>query len=416
MAFIRYRRQTADSSATSGSRFQNRKNAVADQLDKRSYKNRKIAAYCEWAGSALGVIYCSLRTASLFTGAGYVICTLLLIAIGVASMFCETYSTITHQHKKLYRFAVYFSGLYVAFLDYNICSLVVFDLVYVILHFLTGIHDVLYVSSSAAFISGLLLAVYGFVHAHRPVIVPYSLHTHSADPSVTQKTTPCRIVQLSDLHVGPVIGSRYLSKVVEMTNAQHPDMVVVTGDIFNHGHADECADPDEAARVLSQIKAPMGVFAITGNHDARGDDPEFRRFLNLAHFQLIDDETVDTGAALLVGRCGIHGSRLTRKSLSSLLPQLPADKPVIVLDHDPHHIPEDSTKEVDLVLCGHTHAGQFFPCTFILHRYYGDKSFHGYGTWGHTQSIVSAGCGFFQVPVRVLSNSEIVVIDLNKDK
>lgn len=63
------------------------------------------------------------------------------------------------------------------------------------------------------------------------------------------------------------------------------------------------------------------------------------------------------------------------------------------------------------MLCGHTHKGQFFPATFFTRLAYGKKDFYGFAKREETQSIVSAGTGYFQMPMRIGSNSEIVLIE-----
>ena len=101
-----------------------------------------------------------------------------------------------------------------------------------------------------------------------------------------------------------------------------------------------------------------------------------------------------------------------RKSLAEILPKERGKKPEIVLDHNPGGIEEAIKNKVALVLCGHTHKGQFFPATFFTRRAYGKKDFYGFAKREETQSIVSAGTGYFQMPMRIGSNSEIILIEI----
>ena len=73
-------------------------------------------------------------------------------------------------------------------------------------------------------------------------------------------------------------------------------------------------------------------------------------------------------------------------------------------------IGEGVEQNADLVLCGHTHKGQFFPATLFTKLAYGARGFYGHTITGHTHSIVSAGAGYFQLPMRIGTNSELVVI------
>ncbi len=83
-----------------------------------------------------------------------------------------------------------------------------------------------------------------------------------------------------------------------------------------------------------------------------------------------------------------------------------------MLDHNPGGIKEAIENKVSLVLCGHTHKGQFFPATLFTRFAYGKKDFYGYAQREETQSIVSAGAGYFQMPMRIGSDSEIVLIEV----
>lgn len=87
-------------------------------------------------------------------------------------------------------------------------------------------------------------------------------------------------------------------------------------------------------------------------------------------------------------------------------------QPVLVLDYDPAGIPEAQKERADLVLCGHTHDGRFFLCTLITRYWYGKEHCHGIHREGHTSWIISSGTGFFQTPVRVGTDSEIILIQL----
>lgn len=99
-----------------------------------------------------------------------------------------------------------------------------------------------------------------------------------------------------------------------------------------------------------------------------------------------------------------------RKSLAERLSGLPSDKPKIVIDHNPMGIGEGVDQGANLVLCGYTHKGQFFQATLFTRLAYGKRGFYGHTTTEHTHSIVSVGSGYFQIPIRIGTNSEIVVI------
>jgi len=88
------------------------------------------------------------------------------------------------------------------------------------------------------------------------------------------------------------------------------------------------------------------------------------------------------------------------------------EKPRIVVDHNPLGIKEAADNKIDLVLCGHTHKGQFFPTNVFTKLAYGKQGYYGYYQDGGTQSVVYSGAGYFQMPMRIGSNSEIVVLNI----
>ena len=101
-----------------------------------------------------------------------------------------------------------------------------------------------------------------------------------------------------------------------------------------------------------------------------------------------------------------------RRPLSLIASSYPHYRPLIVVDHNPQGIDEAAAYGADLVLCGHTHRGQMFPVTLFTQWAYGTKRFWGQHQFGQTHAIVSAGCGVFQLPIRLGTDNEVVSIDL----
>ena len=249
--------------------------------------------------------------------------------------------------------------------------------------------------------AGLLL--YGSLHARHLTTVTYTVPLASVKASV-------RVVLLSDLHVGLFIGSRYLDRVVRRVNQLHPDLVLIAGDLFD-GYLPEDDTLHAVSQALRRLNAPMGTYAVTGNHDPDVSDGRFQHFLQAAGIRLLDNAACVLEGVTLVGRAGIVDTPQRRKPLAPMLRGLPA-QPVVVIDHDPQGIREAAACDVDLVVCGHTHKGQFFPLTWLTRLANGGEYFYGAGVHGHTRYIISAGTGFFSLPVRIGTDSEVVLIQL----
>lgn len=203
--------------------------------------------------------------------------------------------------------------------------------------------------------------------------------------------------------------------MVSRVNSLSPDMVVIVGDTFNNGYVEECRKLDTISVLLRTLQTRDGICAVLGNHDPVFTDENMQRFFKEANIRLLYNEVKLCPLFDLVGRNDLlHCKWLaeSRTPLKELLPAEPRKKPVIVLDHNPEGINEAVECGVDLVLCGHTHKGQFFPATYFTRLFHGKNLFYGQAAFGKTQTIISAGTGYFQLPIRVGTNSEIIEIIL----
>lgn len=245
------------------------------------------------------------------------------------------------------------------------------------------------------------VTVYGFAHARSLSVKEYTVPL----PGEGQNF---KLALLSDIHVGVYVDLKQLHKIISAVNRAGADMVVMAGDTFDQDAFGRC----DLAAVRSELLAlePKGrIYAVLGNHDPHSPCEEVREFFRDAGIELLIDRCLEVQDVLLVGRDDILGNP-GRKSLAELLSGQPVHKPKIVIDHNPVGIDEGVEQGADLVLCGHTHKGQFFPATLFTKLAYGARGFYGHTTTGHTHSVVSAGAGYFQLPMRIGTNSEIVVI------
>jgi predicted MPP superfamily phosphohydrolase len=172
-----------------------------------------------------------------------------------------------------------------------------------------------------------------------------------------------RIVQISDLHIGNYLEGGRLSRMVERTNALDPDVVALTGDLFDR----DPAQVDDGVRRLAQLRARYGVYAVLGNHDhAVGADFVAGSFARFApNIRLLRDEIAQlpSGAPLYVAGADDPGRDWTARGLAlpgleALAAERPDDGPVLLLVHRPEVFPQAARLGFPLVLSGHTHGGQ----------------------------------------------------------
>ncbi len=220
---------------------------------------------------------------------------------------------------------------------------------------------------------------------------------------------PLKIVMVSDLHLGYTIGKSETENWAGKINAEHPDIILIAGDIvdFSLRPLEKC----DMFSALHRLKAPLGVYACSGNHDVMARADRQADFHAKTGIRFLNDETVLADNRIyIVGRRDRSYSH--RKPLGDLLKGLDRTKPVILLDHQPYHLEEAEKNGIDLQLSGHTHRGQVFPVNLITDALY--EISHGYLKKGATHIYVSSGLGIWGGKFRIGSQSEYTVINFHQ--
>ncbi len=246
----------------------------------------------------------------------------------------------------------------------------------------------------------LLLAGYGMFHAQHVALTPYTLQA----PGLSDETT---IVQLSDLHIGAINGKAYLTEMVRRTNALSPDVVVITGDLFDgSGHL-----RNGDLSPLERLSPKYGTYFIIGNHE-RYYGLEKALALIPKNVRILRDEVVRAGPLQLIGIDYPENEREKKNPvLAGLSAKLEKGIPSIVLFHAPNGLDDFERSPAFLQLSGHTHNGQVWPFAYLDHlayRHVYGKHKVGDGKW----IIISSGAGTWGPPMRLASTSEIVRITL----
>lgn len=222
-----------------------------------------------------------------------------------------------------------------------------------------------------------------------------------------------KIVQLSDLHIGPVQGAEWLSEVVKKTNALHPDMVLITGD-FIDGSVPKTLFKLEP---LKELKTKYGVYAIPGNHEYYSGYANWMKALSQLGLNMLQNQSAvlkKNEAALIVGgttdlgasRFGLEGPDLKKTFAGT-----PENATRILLTHQPKTT-SGSSELVDLQLSGHTHGGHIFFMYPIL-AYFNDGM--GSGAYQRSDKLVyvNRGTGLWNgFSIRIGVPSEITDITL----
>lgn len=224
-----------------------------------------------------------------------------------------------------------------------------------------------------------------------------------------------RIVQLSDVHVGPTIRREDLEAVVRRCNTLEPDLVVITGDLVD-GHVEDLLAEVEPLR---ELRARHGVFFVTGNHEYYWDGPAWCRYVQSLGVHVLCNEhrAIAVGAATLLV-AGVTDYRAHeyveahRSSPRAALAGAPEHDFSVLLAHQPRSIFEAAEAGVGLQLSGHTHGGQYVPFNMLVHL--AQPYVAGLHRHGASWIYVSRGTGYWGPPMRVGAQHEITSVRLRR--
>lgn len=221
-----------------------------------------------------------------------------------------------------------------------------------------------------------------------------------------------KIVQVSDIHIGPMIGERFLTTIVDRINAERADLVVITGDLVD-GSVKELS---RHTAPLGRIEARFGKYFVTGNHEYYSGVDEWMTEIARLGIKALRNERVSIGDAASFDLAGIddHTSgRFSREgpSVERIVAGRDTDRELVLLAHQPRSIEYAEEAGAGLQLSGHTHGGQLWPASafvrfttpYVAGLYRHDPS---------TQIYVSRGTGFWGPPMRLCAPAEITVIHL----
>lgn len=248
----------------------------------------------------------------------------------------------------------------------------------------------------------LLVSAWGMYNAHHPRFVNHTLKI-SELPEVWRGK---KIVHLSDLHLGLSHGVSFLERVVAMTEGQQPDIILITGDLFDGGKG----QLEQFLPELNRLWAPQGVYFVTGNHETYVGLEEVRNVLLKTKIKFLDDEVVQVDGLNVIGIS--YPQRGTEKDIPSVIHTLARDdQPQILLFHAPVFLNVFAQAGMDAMFSGHTHQGQLFPFGFVTRVMYQGYD-RGLQTVGDMQLNVSSGTGTWGPPMKTSGRTEIGVFVL----
>jgi len=218
-----------------------------------------------------------------------------------------------------------------------------------------------------------------------------------------------KAVQLSDVHLGYVFGKDFMQSVVDKVNGLDPDIVFITGDLFDgmDGHLGELVEP------INQLNPSLGIYFVTGNHETYLGLDKALAALSQTKVNILDDKFINIDGVQIAGLAFPAGGIQEGRDFASVFKSFSGFdlmKPIILLYHSPTQVLQAKDLGVDLFLAGHTHVGQLFPFEFITKIFY--RGFdYGLHEDGDFSIYTSSGVGAWGPTVRTSKNSEITLIN-----
>ena len=253
--------------------------------------------------------------------------------------------------------------------------------------------------------------------AYSRLVEPYNYWVSETDifiKDLPDRFEGFRITQLTDIHHSRILGINEVRRVVSLSQQTKPDMFVLTGDYSTsyRRYIEPCAE------ALSTLNAPEGVWAVLGNHDHYTDPELTTRALQRRHIAVMNN----THTTLQRGSDSIQLSGIDDWTWNAVdwiraFSGLKNDKPTILLSHQPTVLDFEQTRNVSLILSGHTHGGQLnLPWVGAPARYFTEDLKYARGLFRSrdTQLYVSSGTGVIGLPVRFGVRPEIAVLRLRR--
>ena len=270
------------------------------------------------------------------------------------------------------------------------------------------------IAALAVLLSGVALAVWAFWVEPRSLTLT---RLEIASPAWPQTAPPLRIALLADIHAaGPHDTPARCARVVARANAEGADLVLLLGDYVDLRRVKTAfVAPEVIAPVLARLQAPLGVYAVLGNHDWEIGGARMARALAAAGIQCLDNAVWrlqrSGGDCWLVG---VGDASLGADRLAATLEQITDLAPALLMTHSPDVFPEVPAR-VALSVAGHTHGGQVrlpWVGPLVVPSRYGKRYAYGHIVESGRHLFVSRGLGQSVLPMRFLCPPEIVVITL----
>ncbi|WP_020415392.1 metallophosphoesterase [Microbulbifer variabilis] len=271
--------------------------------------------------------------------------------------------------------------------------------------------------SAILFIIGLTISIWAFFAEPNSFRIREQTITIDSWPEACNNK---KVAILADLHVGsPYKGVDSLRWLVDEVNASLPDLILLPGDFVIQGVAGgSFVSPEEVAEILEELKAPMGVFAVLGNHDWWLDAKRVEKAFADRGITVLEDRS----AKLNSGACKLRLVGLSDfwegpHDIAQAMDGIDTAESILAFTHNPDIFPE-LPKQISLTIAGHTHGGQVYLPFIgrpIVPSRYGQRYAIGHIEEGGKNLYVSPGVGTSILPVRFLVPPEVTLLAISSN-
>ncbi len=249
----------------------------------------------------------------------------------------------------------------------------------------------------------IIIGTYGVFHAKKIYIKKINVKI----PKLPSLWVGKKVVWISDLHIGQINGKKYVQEVVNKIKNISPDILFIGGDFFDGSISEEvlnCISP------FRQLEIPLGIYFVAGNHESYQDSELFFDKIKEMGIIILDNEKkiIDNLQIIGVNFTDTAKENNFRKVLNDL--KIEKEIPSILLKHEPKYIKVAEEAGVSFQISGHTHQAQQWPFKYIAYFTYG-RFTYGLKKLKNMQVYTSSGVGTWGPPMRVGTNSEIVIFN-----
>lgn len=340
-----------------------------------------------------------------------------IIFVGLASAYFLGRIVERFSNGIMVRFLEWMGAYWLGAMVYFLLIVIAIDLFRLINHYVplipAGLHSNLQQLKIAVGIAAIIVVsivlIIGRWNATHPQIknLEIDIHKKANAKAIT-------IAFASDIHLGSLVGQRQLKQLVEIIEVKQPDLILFGGDLL-----DEDLLPvirRNLGQCLEELRAPLGKFTVTGNHEFIGGVDNAVQYLENHGITVLRDSSIQLSNGIwILGRDDRDGKRFSggesRQALNELISEVNSKQPLILLDHQPVNLSESIVNGIDLQLSGHTHHGQLWPLNYITSKLF--QISRGYKLIERTHFLVSSGFGTWGPPIRLASRSEIYFIKVN---